>query len=756
MQQGAHVPDAPAPTEAQSPGLSSLTSAVLDLEAERQERQNLEATEVVYADDLLPGVGEERITLAAGLQRYGRRTLVVLALLAGLDNLQGSALATLSPDIQRTFHVSSGAIVFLTSASGAFLVFGILPMGWLADRLRRGRIIGWAAFAFGAMVAATGAAVNIFTMFLARFGSGVSQASTFAVNGPLLADTYPIGLRGRIAAVNGFATGLAGALSPLLAGGIASLAGGGAGWRWSFVLLGLPVVALGWLAFRLPEPPRGQFEKQTVVGSALADEKPPPISVEAAFARLMRIRTIKTSVLAFSAVGFGLFTGPVLGNLFLEQHFHLNAFHRGLVGTISGLAVLLVLPFAGRYYDRLYRESPTKALRLVAILILPAAALTPVQYFMPNVVLFVIVGLPQTVALLLAFTLIGPVLTSVSPYRLRGLGAALGSLYVFFVGATGGALLGALLTNSFGPRTAMLALIIPSTIVGGGLLLRSASSIRSDLSLVVQELQEELAEHERQHQSPELIPALQVSGVDFAYGQVQILFDVDFEVRKGEVLALLGTNGAGKSTILRVIAGLGTPSRGVIRLHGQTITFASPEQRVRMGIQLLPGGRGVFPDMSVADNLLIGAFQFRKDPQDRSARMERVLDLFPDLREKFRVAASELSGGQQQMLALARTLMHDPEVLIIDELSLGLAPIIVQQLIGVIEQLRRDGMTVLIVEQSLNVAAAVADRAVFLEKGRVRFEGAVSELMSRGDLARAVFLGGAVETTGAPDPAAAE
>ena len=739
--------------DARSSGLAALTSSVLDLEAERQSRQQLDQAEVVLADDLLPGVGEEQITLSAGLRRHGRRTLVVLALLAGLDNLQSSALATLSPDIQRTFHVSSGAIVFLTSASGAFLVFGILPMGWLADRLRRGRIIGWAAFAFGAMVAATGAAANVFTMFLARFGSGVSQASTFAVNGPLLADTYPIGLRGRIAAVNGFATGLAGALSPLLAGGIAALAGGGAGWRWSFVVLGLPVVFVGWLAFRLPEPPRGQFEKLTVVGSTLGEEKGAPISVEAAFARLMRIRTVKTSVLAFSAVGFGLFTGPVLGNLFLEQHFHLDAFHRGLVGTIGGAAVLLGLPFAGRYYDRLYRESPAKALRLVALLILPAAALTPVQYFMPSVVLFVIVGLPQTVMLLLAFTLIGPVLTSVSPYRLRGLGAALGSLYVFFVGATGGALIGALLTNSFGPRTAMLALIIPSTIVGGGLLLRSSASIRSDLSLVVQELQEELAEHKRQQQAPERIPALQVSGIDFAYGQVQILFDVGFDVRQGEVLALLGTNGAGKSTILRLIAGLGTPSRGVVRLNGQNITYVAPEQRARMGIQLLPGGRGVFPDMTVSDNLLMGAFQYRKDNHDREERIARVLELFPDLAAKLSSSASTLSGGQQQMLALARTLLHDPEVLIIDELSLGLAPIVVQQLIGVVERLRERGLTIVIVEQSLNVAAAVADRAVFLEKGRVRFEGAIRDLIARDDLARAVFLGGTVDaaTQSRPD-----
>jgi ABC-type branched-subunit amino acid transport system ATPase component len=274
--------------------------------------------------------------------------------------------------------------------------------------------------------------------------------------------------------------------------------------------------------------------------------------------------------------------------------------------------------------------------------------------------------------------------------------------------------------------------------------MRSSTFIRGDLSLVVAELQEEMEEHRRQQEQPDSIPVLQANNIDFCYGQVQVLFDVSLEVRRGEVLALLGTNGAGKSTILNVIAGLGTPSRGVIRLNGQTITYVSPEYRAKMGIHMLAGGKGVFPDMTIADNLEMGAFLYRNDAQDRSRRIARVLELFPDLANKQRDLASSLSGGQQQMLALAGTLLHDPEILIIDELSLGLAPVVVQQLIAVVEQLRSQGMTIIIVEQSLNVAAAVAERAVFLEKGRVRFEGPIKDLIERDDLARAVFLGGEV------------
>jgi ABC-type branched-subunit amino acid transport system ATPase component len=149
----------------------------------------------------------------------------------------------------------------------------------------------------------------------------------------------------------------------------------------------------------------------------------------------------------------------------------------------------------------------------------------------------------------------------------------------------------------------------------------------------------------------------------------------------------------------------------------------------------------VFRSMSVADNLLIGAHQYRRDPADVRRRIDRVYAMLPVLAERRHVTAGELSGGQQQMLALGRVLLHEPEVLLIDELSLGLAPSVVGSLLTIVEDLKSAGQTMIIVEQSLNVALAIADRAVFMEKGRVRFEGAASELAERDDLARAVFLG---------------
>jgi ABC-type branched-subunit amino acid transport system ATPase component len=440
-------------------------------------------------------------------------------------------------------------------------------------------------------------------------------------------------------------------------------------------------------------------------------------------------------------MGFGLFTVPVLSNLFLQEHYHLDTLYRGLVATIGAGCALVVLPFAGRHYDRLYRRDPSKAVALLGAIILPSAVLTPIQYFMPNWVLFLILGIPSVVLLTMAFTMCVPLFQTVIPYRLRGLGSALAAIYIFFIGATGGALLAAFVTDEFGIRAAVITLIVPSTLIGGLFVIRASRFIRHDLSLVVAELREEMAEHERQTTAPERIPVLQIRDVDFSYGHIQVLHDVGFEVYRGEVLALLGTNGAGKSSILRVVTGLGTPSRGVVRLNGRTVTYASPEQRVKLGIHMLPGGNAVFPSMTVAENLEMGAYVYRKDPDDREQRIARVLGLFPLLRERRADRAATLSGGQQQMLGLACALLHDPEVLLIDELSLGLAPVAVQELLGVVGRLRDEGVTMVIVEQSIDVALSIADRAVFLEKGEVRFEGRAQDLRHRDDLLRAVFLG---------------
>jgi len=234
---------------------------------------------------------------------------------------------------------------------------------------------------------------------------------------------------------------------------------------------------------------------------------------------------------------------------------------------------------------------------------------------------------------------------------------------------------------------------------------------------------------------------LSVSGVGAAYGRNPVLHEVNVNVPDGSMLALLGTNGAGKSSLLRVVCGLLPASDGRVFFDGVDITQMDAAQRVRQGLVMMPGGRGVFGGLSVRDNLRLAAWLYRRDERQVAAALDEVYAIFPMLAERPDVLAGQLSGGQQQMLALAQALMCKPRLLMIDELSLGLAPSIVAELTGVVRRINSAGTTVVLVEQSVNVATTLADEAVFMEKGTVRFAGAAADLTRRDDLLRAVFLG---------------
>jgi ABC-type branched-subunit amino acid transport system ATPase component/ABC-type branched-subunit amino acid transport system permease subunit len=237
-------------------------------------------------------------------------------------------------------------------------------------------------------------------------------------------------------------------------------------------------------------------------------------------------------------------------------------------------------------------------------------------------------------------------------------------------------------------------------------------------------------------------PVLAVAGLEVSYGRTQVLFGVDLEVERGEILALLGTNGAGKSTLLAAVCGLVKAQAGSVVFDGHALDGASPQDTVARGIVLMPGGKGVFPTLTVAEHLRLAAWPFDDDPAHVQAATARVLELFPRLADRWEQRAGNLSGGEQQMLALAMAFIARPRLLLIDELSLGLAPIVVEQLLEVVRAIHQAGTTVVLVEQSVNVAITLAERAVFLEKGEVRFAGPTAELLAHPEILRAVFLGG--------------
>jgi len=329
----------------------------------------------------------------------------------------------------------------------------------------------------------------------------------------------------------------------------------------------------------------------------------------------------------------------------------------------------------------------------------------------------------------------------VVPYRMRAQAFSLVGVYIFLMGGFFGGLLTGAFSDAYGERTALTIVVPPAALIGGVLIMYGSRFMKRDISLVVEELLNEQEEERRAQANPDQVPVLQVQGLNVSYGNLQVLFDVDIEVKRGETLALLGTNGAGKSTALKAVSGLHMPDRGVVRMNGRDITLVDPEYRVSLGMVQVPGGEALFTGQTVGENLEVWSWLI-EDEQLRAERMERVFTIFPQLSDRLNDKAGSLSGGQQQMLALSKAVLLEPELLLIDELSLGLAPVVVQDLLKVVEQLKDLGITMVIVEQSVNVALSIADRAIFMERGRVQFQGPAQELLERDDLLRAVFLSG--------------
>ena len=233
---------------------------------------------------------------------------------------------------------------------------------------------------------------------------------------------------------------------------------------------------------------------------------------------------------------------------------------------------------------------------------------------------------------------------------------------------------------------------------------------------------------------------LRLEDVHAQYGAIVALHGVSIDVREGELVALVGANGAGKSTLLSTIAGVLRPHQGRIEFRGESLVGLVPERIVRRGLAMVPENREIFPVLTVEENLRLGAY-IRKDRDEFQADLEHMFALFPILQERFAQRAGTLSGGEQQQLAIARALMSHPDLLMLDEPSLGLAPKIVEQVFELIQHLHEDGMTILLVEQNVSLTLEIADRAYVLNMGAVQAAGTPAELRENVDLA-SVYLGG--------------
>ena len=235
-------------------------------------------------------------------------------------------------------------------------------------------------------------------------------------------------------------------------------------------------------------------------------------------------------------------------------------------------------------------------------------------------------------------------------------------------------------------------------------------------------------------------PMLKIDNIDVYYGAIHALKGISLEVNQGEIVTLIGANGAGKSTTLRTISGLLKPKNGSITFMGKNIAGVPAHQIVREGISQVPEGRRVFAEMTVMENLDLGAF-VRKDKAGIQKDLKKVFELFPRLEERRNQSAGTLSGGEQQMLAMGRALMSRPRLLLLDEPSMGLAPLLIKEIFHIIEDINKSGTTVLLVEQNANMALSIANRAYVLETGRITLSGAAQELAASEDVRKA-YLGG--------------
>jgi ABC-type branched-subunit amino acid transport system ATPase component/sugar phosphate permease len=721
-----------------SPAL--LAQALLDEEAKRQAEAHAAHAAVPVTDDQLIGVGDAEMSMRDVLRAGGITTLAIVFALTFVDEFENVAISILGPDIQRSLHLSDTGLTLMKAAPGFLIVLAAIPFGLVADRRSRTRLLAITSVLQSGAMLLSGLVVTAWQFGVGRALIGVGKGN-YPVATAILTDAYPVGGRTRVLGAKNLAQPMAGLLGPLLAGGIAQFYG----WRTTFVVLAIPGAALGLAAFLLKEPARGANEKAALVdenGKQLPTIESDPIPFGAGFARLQQIKTFAALMASLGALGLALSGIPVVFNLVLERQYHLDAFGRGVMTTIISLGSILGLVLGARKGDELFRRDPSRVLHLVGGGMAAFAVLFPLSVYMPNAVLLGVLQFLAGAAVAGPLAMTNALVTSVVPYRMRAFAFSVVGLQLVFVGGILGGVTTGSLSDKYGPRAAISIIVPISFVLAGAFIAKAATSVKRDMALVVEELQEEQAEAVRIASGVGADEVLQIRNLDFSYGPVQVLFDVDLVVRRGEVLALLGTNGAGKSTVLRAISGLALPERGVIRFQGRTITFTDATERVRRGIVQVPGGKAVFPSLTVRENLLAGAHTFIWDAERLERKSAEVLELFPRLLERLDQPAGTLSGGEQQMLALAKALLLDPEILLIDELSLGLAPVMVQEILKTIDVLKERGITMVVVEQSLNVALSISDRAIFMEKGRVRFEGSAAELMQRDDLARAVFLGG--------------
>jgi ABC-type branched-subunit amino acid transport system ATPase component/MFS family permease len=705
-------------------------------------------------------------------QLGGGVTLFPLAVLFGielLDQATQSAFSVLTPNVRDAFHLTNAGILLIVAIAGAAALGCTVPVAYLADRRARVPIALIGAAVGAAFSIALGLSQTVVWAAITLAGVSMGQAVIFPTHNSLLADYYPVRARPGVYSAHRSGVSIGAIVGVLLGAGLAAVSS----WRTPFLVFAVPIAVVVVIGLRLREPPRGTHEQlelreQMLVSelgepAPLADTAPdtaaaaatdtaaaipaePPPSLGEAWRTVWKIGALRRIFVALPFLAASIAGFTALASLQYQQTFHLNAIHRAFLIAPIQVFDLIGLAIGAVIATRLAARDVGLVFNMLAVASAIAAAFAVLFALAPNVPVAFIgnAGIDMSLAV------VGPgVLASLSlaiPSRTRSVGFSIGALFVLpgllvlpVTGAIG---------DAVGFRYGLLILVPIFTIGGlivasaGGLVRRDVQNVWTSMHTRTQMLLDRQAGK---------LPLLAVRHLAVGYDGVPVLDDVAIEVNENEIVAIVGTNGAGKSTLLRAISGVTEADHGAIVFDGRDITHLPPDEIARLGIAQVPGGQGIFPSLRVEENLRAAAWQGRRRGERDADMIDEALELFPTLASRRAERAANLSGGQQQMLALAMATLTRPRLFLIDELSLGLSPIVVEQLLGAVQSMRAAGTAILLVEQSMNVAVAVADRVYVMETGAVRFSGPASELAAHPELLWSVYLDKAAASV-APDP----
>ncbi len=685
----------------------------------------------------------ERLSLKRTTAGVAAFPLVILFGLNMVDELGRTAFGILAPEIRDAFNLGNQGIFGIIGLVGVFALGGQVLIGYYADRFSRVKIAILGGILWGTFTLATGLVPTVVLLVIFRSLSAVGRAVNDPTHNSLLSDYYPPEARTGVFYLYRSANSIGQFIGPLAGGGLAFLFGT---WRAPFLLLWIPTAIFVALAiWKLRDPVRGRHEREAMGASeevAGTEEDAPTLGES--WRILYQVKTLRRIWLSLPFFAVSVIGLASLLSVFYQDVFGLNPFERGMIFAFNEPFQLVGIGI-GLWWARKYAsQRPTLVLRLLVVagtLFAVAIAILAVAPSLP-----IAIAMHMFIAIPFAVILPGlyAVLSFAIPPRARSMGFAIGALY-YIPGLILLPVVGSL-ADDIGVRTALLVVVPPIFFLGSYIISSAAPFVASDVHKIRSSAlaQSEVRAARNRGESKLLL----VKDMDVAYGDVQVLFGVNFEVDEGEIVALLGTNGAGKSTLLKSISGLVEPSAGATVFDGRDMTYSTPHEIAARGIIQVPGGKGVLPGLTVAENLRIAGWMYRREPEHVERATERVLEFFPVLRERWNQPAGNLSGGEQQMLTLGMAFIAKPRLLMIDELSLGLAPIIVEQLLKIVEAIREEGTTIILVEQSVNIALTIAETAYFMEKGEIRFRGPTRELLDRPDVLRSVFLEGAASVTG--------